>query len=138
MTLDEYFTAARLLEGEPRKRLIDKCFGEHGGLSMYFQQAYGKELEPYEGMSYAWEALPYAINEWDESKGKASTCWKTVTRRLIQRRRQAELYKGGVKVDWKTRHKYEGCDFADIKYSEISVDYLTDKETGTMIFGDDE
>lgn len=135
--LDQLFIAAKLVLADQRKLdgIMGMIFRQHGGLSKSYQKRYGKHLEPYEMMGYAWEALPAAIEEYDPTKGKASTCWGLVIRRITVHQKDSNIYVGSVKVGRKVKGDYKGTGFEEAVAGAIDMSYLMLLDDSAMIFG---
>ena len=59
-----------------------------------------------EALSFMFESLPIAIAEFDESKGKASTCWGKVFKRVAMRQSRAIDTVGSVLVPNYRRERF--------------------------------
>jgi hypothetical protein len=96
---------------------------EHGGLVDSFYRSFGNRptISPYEIKSIMWEALPIAIEEYDPSLGKASTCWGKVTRRLMARVSRERCTKGSVKVPINNKDRYSSVS-QDSKHLEEALE----------------
>ena len=136
--LDSLFIAAQQSQGNHRlfESIMQLIFRLHGGLSMCFQKRYGMHLEPYEMLGYSWQALPTAIKEFDPSKGKASTCWGLVVRRITTAQRDTNIYVGAVKVGIKVRKRYQKVGFDGEISGQIDRDYSMMINDSAMISSD--
>lgn len=106
-SLEEMFELYR--KSNDSKTLRD-IFIRHGGLCASFRTScikLGLDVHQTEIKGYMYEALPIAISEWDRSKGKASTAYFKVVRRLVMRQNKADHTVGSVRVPWGTKRKYE-------------------------------
>jgi hypothetical protein len=124
MSLEEYF-----IEGKSHNsyKIWTEIMKHHGGLGAMMQAKIGKHLHPYEIQSYMYQSLQDAINEWDSSKGKASTIWMKVTKREVQRDVRSNTCVGGVRVPYNRKDRYtskvfEEGDISGVYYSEEDVD----------------
>lgn len=93
MTLDEWFIIAK-----QNQNVLYKIMKEHGGLAHWLGKRFGKRLEPFESLSYMWEALPIAIQEWDPEKGSAASAITLVFCRLMSRRNEQNTRIGSVRI----------------------------------------
>lgn len=138
VSLDQLFLSAKLCLGDPVKLepVMRAIFRQHGGLSASYQKRHGKHLEPYEMMGYAWEALPTAIAEYDPKRGKATTVWGLVIRRITVHQRDTNIYVGAVKVGIKVKKRFKGTGFEEAVTGSVDRSYLMLLDDSAMIFGD--
>jgi len=109
--LDEYFLKGREMlqsKGALSPDFLAKIVREHGGLSHSLWKKYGKSLHKSEALSYFFEALPIAIERWDESKGKAGTALTMGFCLLMSRRNERETYRGCVRVPTSNKNRFAG------------------------------
>ncbi|TRZ51941.1 MAG: hypothetical protein D4S01_03805 [Dehalococcoidia bacterium] len=83
-SMDEIFSLI-VLASSPAltHKLLTEAFKIHGGLAVRMRR-FKKDMEPYESLSYMWQALLIAPFEWDPSLGSATTCLFKVARRVIE------------------------------------------------------
>lgn len=139
-SLDSLFMAAKLCLQDCDKLELEQAMREifklHGGLSASYQKRYGKHLLPYEMMGYAWEALPAAIEEFDPTRGKATTVWGLIIRRITTYQRDSNVYVGAVKVGIKVRKRFNSVGFDEALKGHIDQDYLMTIDDSAMISSD--
>jgi hypothetical protein len=87
-------------------------------------------------MGYAWEALPIAIDEFDPTRGKASTVWGLIIRRITTYQRDSNVYVGAVKVGIKVRKRFNSVGFDEALNGHIDQDYLMTINDSAMIYND--
>ena len=131
MTLDQLFITARE-HPETSHSVHTRIIRNHGGLCESYQRNYGKHLAPYEIMGYAWEALPIAIAEFDASKGKATTVWGKVIRRLVTRDKRDSIFVGGVKISEGYSKYYSGILLDDAQGCKYDPFYDSDPDSSII------
>jgi len=57
-------------------------------------------------LGYMWQSIPLLIQEFDATRGKASTCWRKVTLRLIRKDAYDQTYVASVRVPSNTMDRY--------------------------------
>lgn len=142
ISLEQYFLLGKqaLLKSdhtEEMHAICSKIMKEHGGLCQCFQKSYGKHLQPYEIMGYAWEALPTAIEEWDANKGKATTAWGLIIRRITVAAKNGSIYVGGVRVTRKVVDRYSSQSYSEMVLHNLDADYLFGNEDYDIYDGAD-
>lgn len=132
---------ARLLNGERLQRhytaMIRKHMGYCASIGKGASQRFNSSGYTYDIMStlgYMYEALPLLVSEWDSTKGKASTCWRKVTMRLIRRDAYDQCYVACVRVPAKNKDRYssEGLPCEDDEPIDEAFMVMMD-----MILGED-
>jgi hypothetical protein len=111
LTIDEWFSLGKaqiLKNGAVNDSLVSAIIKEHGGLAWAIGKTYAKRLDYGECLSYLWESIPDAINEWDSSKGMPSTAIKLVFCRLVSRHNERTIYRGSVRIPPKRQADYHG------------------------------
>jgi hypothetical protein len=131
LTLDQLFTLPQT------HAVLLTIIKEHGGLVEPFFKAlrgfagdnsarHYHLISPGEIKGLMWEALPIAMEEYDPSLGKASTCWGKVTRRLAARAARERCTKGSVRVPSGTKDRYRGIPLHSTQLVEAYLESLQD------------
>jgi len=113
-TLDQMVEEARLIDDpELLHRHYCRMIRTHVGYCAAFGKAasdrfncHGYTYDIMATQGYMWQSLPLLIQEFDATRGKASTCWRKVTLRLIRKDAYDQTYVASVRVPSNTMDRY--------------------------------